>query len=212
MKSELSEKENPFLEILFVSTTDPNLKMDVLLQRAKYYFLSLCPIPPKRIEIRGINSIYLEFHNLEDFKAMYEKDLRIYSFLLDKILKTSNPEAILNDKSKFLPKDGLTDSKADFDENDRNYMVLRYRSNYLEPMRNNYTVVHHMNQILGVQIITEELQDGFIRFIKTRADFESMFVGKDEVKKWIKFFEVLKLDITQPAITQFLEIVKSYLD
>ena len=86
MKSELSIEEKPFLEILFISTTDPKLEMEVLLQRAKYYFLSLCPIPPERIEFRGINSIYLEFRNLEDFKAMYEKDLRIYTFLLDKIL------------------------------------------------------------------------------------------------------------------------------
>ncbi|MHA1675008.1 MAG: hypothetical protein ACTSYI_15435 [Promethearchaeota archaeon] len=191
--------------------------MEILLQRAKYYFLSLCPIPPERIEIRGINSIYLEFRDLEDFNAMYEKDLRIYTFLLDKILKTSNPELILNDENKFLRKDGLTDNKANSDEdedseNDENYMVLRYRSNYLEPIRKNYAIVHHMNQLLGVQIMTEELHDGFIRFIKTRADFESMFVGKDEVKKWIQFFEVLQLDITHPTIVKFLEIIKSYLN
>jgi len=214
MKSELSKEEKPFLEILSISTTNPKLKMEVLLQRAKGYFLRLCPIPPERIEIKDKNSIYLEFRNLEDFKAMYEKDLRIYKFLLDEILKTSNPESILNDESKFLHKDGLTDNRAKNDEdneNDENYMVLRYRSNYLEPMRKNYAVVHHMNQMLGVQIMTEELQDGFIRFIKTRADFESMFVGKDEVEKWIKFFNVLHMDINNPTIARFLDIVKSYL-
>ena len=79
-------------------------------------------------------------------------------------------------------------------------------------MRKNYNLIYRINHLLGVHIVNEELQDGFIRFVKTKADYESMFVGNDEVEKWVQFFEILQLDITHPTIVKFLEIIKSYLN
>ncbi|TFH29372.1 MAG: hypothetical protein E4G98_03930 [Promethearchaeota archaeon] len=202
----------PFLEISIISYSDPNLYLDAFFQRAKENLLDYGPIPPERIEITDVPSIYLEYQSLEDFEALYEKDFRVYTFLLDQILQSPNSETILNQNLQKLSADSLTNTNSNKSVDDENYLVLRYKSNYLDPMKKNYNLVHRMNRFLGVQIINEELQDGFIRFVKTKADYESMFVGNDEVEKWIQFFEVLQLDITHPTIVKFLEIIKSYLN
>lgn len=171
--------------------------------RAKENLLEYIPNPPKRWYISDKPSLVLEFSSEADFFAMYDKDYQIYSFLYENILQNDlefNPEIFRTHRVK----------QPIIDPNTPNYLVLRYRSNYLAPMKRNYGLTFKVNEIIGSQISIEEVQDGFIRFVKTKRDYQSMFLGNDAKEKWIKFFQLYEIDIEHPTIQEFIRIIDSY--
>ena len=201
--------EKPFLEISVVSKTDENLTIIDVLEQIKGNIMNYPANPPESVVISSKPSIIFTFSDLEHFKAMYEKDYRIYSYLYEKVLRqhVDLSSSIFKAKSGKMNASTSTQSTA----MQKNYIVLRYHSNNLAPMRRNYQLIYKVNEIFGFRVTNEEVQDGFVRFIKTKEDYDGMFVGRDEVEKWIEVFRLFEIDLTHPSILKFIEILKSFL-
>jgi len=75
-------------------------------------------------------------------------------------------------------------------------------------MRKNYQLVYKINVMLGSLIYNEEVQDGFVRFVKTKEDFEGMLTSSEDVNGWISWLEALGIDITDPVIEKFIVILR----
>ena len=201
--------KKPYLEISILSIFDKDISDLEIISTIKDNILGYIPKKPRKVEIRDNNKVYFEFESLEDFSAMYEKDYQIYSYVLDEILQNNldfKPNMFQKKKKKEIniPQNGLNDEIE-------NYLVLKNKSNYLEPMRRNYNLIYRVNEILGSHVVVEEVQDGFLRFIRSQQDFEALLIETDEVVNWLKLFEVLQIDIDNPTIQKFITIIKSYL-
>jgi hypothetical protein len=219
MEEELPLADRPFLEISVLSAQDPEFDIPSFLERAKAQLLSYLPRPPEQVYISDKPALVLKFATKADFEEMYEKDIAIYSYLLEHMFGDES-DGVFPPLSQTRPPpsarkgDGGSSHPTGSDtppEGEENYLVLRYRSNYIEPMRRNYNLVYQVNRHLGAQIVNEELHDGFIRFVKTKRDYESMFIGNDEMAKWREFFRVLGFGPDNPTVTKFMDILQSYL-
>jgi len=189
---ENKEIKKPFLEIFVEAKIDPDLSIKAILDLAKSSIVNYVPIAPERVEITPKPSLYLEFPSKAAFEALYEKDYRIYSYLLEKIL---------SEKLEISPR--KTEEPSSSSRPFQNYIILRYRSNYLAPMRRNYGLIYRVNEFLGSHISHEEVHDGFLRFIRTKADFDALLIGNDDFADWMAFLRTLGVDMTQPRFKNF---------
>ena len=114
-----------------------------------------------------------------------------------------------NENHNTSPSSGVkSDQNMNIDDPPaKNYAIIRYRSNYLEPLRRNYNLIYKVNEYLGSNVYNEEIGDGFLRFIKNKEDFDAMLLAADEVEAWKEWFNLYEYDLDNPIITQFLEIV-----
>ncbi|MHA1617700.1 MAG: hypothetical protein ACTSVZ_00345, partial [Promethearchaeota archaeon] len=157
---------------------------------------------------------------IEDFNSVYDQDYAIYQYLYEKILQNDllgnlNEIRIQQDlknreKERSSPSSDLeSDKNIDHGElSTKNYAIIRYRSNFLEPLRRNYNLIYKVNEYLGSNVYNEEIGDGFLRFIKNKEDFDAMLLAADEVEAWKEWFNLFEYDLANPNIVQFLEIVK----
>ncbi|MCF2141828.1 MAG: hypothetical protein K9W44_17385 [Candidatus Lokiarchaeota archaeon] len=206
-----------FLEISIISKSDKQQSDLKILNIVKENICNYAPYPPKRAKITKIPSVYLEFDSKNAFEALYEKDYLIYSYLYENILKSN---LILNHNS--LKNKDLTSNqvnRADFShesslkqEYSDNYIVFRYKTNYKEPLKRNYDLIYKVNEILGLNIVNEEIHDGFIRFIQTEKDFKALLSGNDDLSRWMSFLKTLNLNLEHPTVKKFLQIIEHTLN
>ena len=190
--------ENPFLEISILETTETHLTHVELLQKLQVDFLSSYQIPSSHIHITEKPSLFMKFDSKAAFIDMYNQDLHIYEYLYKKILSND----LLFQLEKVKKKRAKTPTP------ETNYIVLKYTANFLEPMRKSYQLVYKINVMLGSLIYNEEVQDGFVRFVRTKEDFEGMLSSSEDVDGWITWLQALGIDISDPTIEKFIEILR----
>jgi len=190
--------DKPFLEISILETTETKLSHVELLQKLQADFLSSYQIPKSHVRITDKPSLSIKFDSKAAFIDMYNQDLHIYEYLYKKILS--------NDLLFQLEK--VKKKRAKNPNPEINYIVLKYASNFLEPMRKSYQLVYKINVMLGSLIYNEEVHDGFVRFVRTREDFEGMLSSSEDVQGWITWLQALGIDIEDPTIEKFIEILR----
>ncbi|MHA1673763.1 MAG: hypothetical protein ACTSYI_09040 [Promethearchaeota archaeon] len=218
--SELNgESENPFLEVTLMELNDSDADFHQILDRLRQNFLTYYNLDPSYIEFQGNNQIMVHFSKKEEFYRVYDQDYAVYQYLYENILQNDllgnlNDIRIQKDQKnseiqKKSPSSGLKqDQNLDIDESQaKNYAIIRYRSNFLEPLRRNYNLIYKVNEYLGSNVYNEEIGDGFLRFIKNKEDFDAMLLAADEVEAWKEWFNLYEYNLNNPIITQFLEIV-----
>ena len=132
---------------------------------------------------------------------MYEKNYHMYEFLYDNILKNDLFfDSIFEGSSNKVPENEEEGA-------DQNYIVLRYHSNYLAPMRRSYGLTSRINRMLGAKLFNEEISGGFLRFLKTKEDFEGMLLPAKARWGWEEWFKIRNVDLTHPTVQSFLTIV-----
>ncbi|UYP44975.1 hypothetical protein NEF87_001260 [Candidatus Lokiarchaeum ossiferum] len=148
------------------------------------------------------NNPYLRFvfNSRSDFEFLYDQDYEAYAFLYDHILTNEMDfnfiEETVNRNKPSEPKDVA-----------ENYLIFHYKSNTIEPMRRNYRLTTKMNNLMGQNIAYEEIETGFLRFIHSKEDFESMLVMTTKKKGWEDYFKSKQISLTHPTIQTFFEIV-----
>ncbi|WP_371802374.1 hypothetical protein [Candidatus Lokiarchaeum ossiferum] len=200
--------EKPFLEISIASKSDTNLDDIQLLQRIKEGLIEIWTKTPESIEFTSKPSLLVTFQSLADFDAAYSHTYEVYEYLYDEILRRhiDLDENFFKEQQKLKNTTIKDEPDADYKQN---YIVLRYRSNNLAPMRRNYRLIDKVNEIFGFKITNEEIQDGYLRFLKTKEDWEGMLIGCDEVAQWTEVFQLFNIDISHPTIQKFMEIIRS---
>lgn len=199
--------EKPFLEISIVSKLDKCVDDLTLLQKLKESLMELWTKPPETMEFTSKPSLLVTFSTYTDFALAYKHSYEVYEYLFDEILRRH----INLDENFFKSQqNGKTTTIEDETQKKKeNYIVLRYKSNNLAPMRRSYRLIYKVNEIFGFKITNEEIQDGFLRFLQTKEDWEGMLVGCDEVAQWLEVFQLFNIDITHPTIQKFIEIVQT---
>ncbi|TFH29704.1 MAG: hypothetical protein E4G98_03380 [Promethearchaeota archaeon] len=229
------ESESPFLEITLMELNDQNDSdanyLDIL-DRLRQNFLQYYGLDPSSIKICGNNQMLVNFLEKTEFNRVYDQDYAVYQYLYENILqndllgnlneirmqkdlktrenlKLSHSSAMKSDPNTVHADLKNLNNLDDLDElSQKNYAVIRYRSNFLEPLRRNYNLISKVNEYLGSNVYNEEISDGFLRFVKNKEDFDAMLLAADEVEAWKEWFKLYEYDLDNPIIVQFLEIVQ----
>ncbi|XEO75516.1 hypothetical protein WKT22_00534 [Candidatus Lokiarchaeum ossiferum] len=195
--------ETPFLEISVEHTLEKSMSIYEILSQISVAFEVLYKKDANIIEQGGIFCVRIDFDSTLDFEKIYEQPYSLYTFLFDNFINGNDEfeKLFSEDTSNQIPnKNGL----------EENYLVLRYRTNCIAPMRNYYGFTSHVNKIFGDKVINEEIVDGYLRFIQTKTDFKALLAPGDVETGWKKRFERRKVDLNHPLIQEFFEKVKEW--
>lgn len=195
--------ESPFLEISIEQTSEKSISEHEIISRIAAAFQILYGTDAKVVENGDSFHVSINFNSISDFEKIYEKPYSMYTFLFDHFINEN-----VEFENLFL--DAQSSSTLPVAEEEKNYLVLRYRTNCITPMRRYYGFTVHVNKIFGDKVINEEIADGYLRFLKTKVDFEALLVPGDVETGWKKRFEMRKVDTNHPLILEFFNKVREW--
>jgi len=134
-----------------------------------------------------------------DFEKIYEKSFSFYVYVFENFI--DNNKAF---QSIFRDKKGNKNKKPE------NYIVLRYKTNFINPIKQYLGFTTRVNKIFGSTVINEELADGYLRFVNKKEDFEALLVPGDVRQGWVDFFKIKKIDLDLPQIKEFFKVVEKW--
>jgi hypothetical protein len=194
----------PFLEISIETTREKILSPSDLLTIIQKSLNRDYGLVSQLLQTEGTPYLRFEFTSKEAFERMYEKNYKMYEHLYDNILR----DELLFDPLFEASSDKSKEEEDEEDDgSDQNYIVLKYRSNYLTPMRRSYGLTSRINRMLGANLYNEEISGGFLRFLKTKEDFDGMLLPAKERWGWEEWFKIRNVDLTHPTVQSFLNIV-----
>ncbi len=192
------------MEISIEATNEKDLSEEQLIERVSKAFFELYG---KNCQIHKINRkpyIRIDFQSQDDFAKIYERQYSMYVYLFDEFLQEN-----LSIENLFAPWLKKSEKKGDNEQWD-NYLVLRYRTNCIEPMRQFYEFSAKINRFFGSRIINEEIIDGYLRFIHTKEDFEILLLPGDIEDAWRETFKIRGVDLDHPLIKKFFVTMRHW--
>ncbi len=136
----------------------------------------------------------LDYESKEHFVEGYSRDKLIY----ENFIKYVNLQDISLNNKKTL--------KNQSNEEEL-YLMVKYRTNFKEPIRKNYSFTFKIIELLGIGASYEEVQDGFILFYKTKQDY---LVGQMDLLNIDKSIEYLKSKgFYTPSIEAFFTQIRN---
>lgn len=204
MNGSNKNSENVFLEISIQSTTETELTEAELIDKIAQGFFRVYGTQTSIINYKGKPCVRTEFPSREAFAKIYERQYSMYVYIFDEFLKENL--AISDLFSEWLRASDQTNEEGNFE----NYLVLRYRTNCLEPMRQFYDFSAKINKFFGSRIINESVIDGFLRFIHTKEDFEILLLPGDIEDAWRETFKIRGVSLDNPLIQKFFETIRKW--
>ncbi len=189
----------PFLEISIERTFEKELSILELIEKIGKAFKLLYKKNYKIFDLKDDSYVRIDFESKMDFEKIYEKSFSFYVYVFENFIDKNNEF-----QSIFRDKKGNKKSKPE------NYIVLRYKTNYINPIKQYLGFTTRVNKIFGSTVINEELFDGYLRFVNTIYDFEALLVPGDVRQGWVDFFKIKKIDLDLPQIKEFFKVVEKW--
>lgn len=203
--SRCEDSENSvFLEISIDATQEKKLSKLEILGKIGAGFRKLYGKNYQLISKDENPYIRVDFPNQKAFEKIYEKPYSMYVFIFEEFVQEN-----LSIENLFA-NSSLQKSVKFQEEQEENYLVLRYKSNCLEPMRQYYEFTEKVNKFFGSKVYNEELYNGYLRFINTKEDFEILLLPGDMKHAWRETFKIRKVDENHPLIQKFFSSIEKW--
>ncbi len=189
----------PFLEISIERTFEKELSILELVVKIGKAFKLLYKKNYKIFDLKDDSYVRIDFESKMDFEKIYEKSFSFYVYVFENFI--DNNKAF---QSIFRDKKGNKNKKPE------NYIVLRYKTNFINPIKQYLGFTTRVNKIFGSTVINEELADGYLRFVNKKEDFEALLVPGDVRQGWVDFFKIKKIDLDLPQIKEFFKVVEKW--
>ena len=197
--------EGIYLEISVIETQEHKKSHKELLQLIIADYTKVYCISPSSVEFISDSTCRISFSSAQQFWAFYDVDFNIYEYMYENLLTN------FEDFPRFLKENFPSKPFAKSENTDDFYLIIRLKTNFLEPLKRNFELIYNINDIFGDQVFNEEVADGYLRFYKTKVDFENNLLPINDLDAWIEWFITLEIDIDHPIIQKFLDILKSCL-
>jgi len=189
----------PFLEISIERTLEEKLSILELVEKIGKAFKLLYKKDYRIFDLKDDSYVRIDFTSNKDFKKIYEKSFSFYVYVFENFLDNN-----LEFQSLFQEKEGKIDNSAE------NYLVLRYKTNHINPIRQYLGFTTRVNKYFGAKVINEELYDGYLRFLQRKEDFETLLVPGDIGSGWKDYFKIKKIDLNHPQIKEFFNVIEKW--
>lgn len=154
----------PFLEITVEVLEDETLSKSQVLSLIEKRIEHATKITPKYLKSPENPILRFDFPTISAFEQYYTRD----SALFDMYIQYREREGL-----KILEQSKSVHPSVELESI---YLVVRYRTNFKNPIRTNYRFVMSIIPLLDIRISYEEISDGFLLFFKRKEDFEDMAV------------------------------------
>lgn len=182
----------PFIEIFVTQQSQSCLSEKKILKLIQQRIFRTHHVEGVIIERKNLLILRIEYPTEANMSICYQYGVPFLKKIHDIIEKYPN-----------IPK-----FKSTQEENQRNYLSLRYRTNYKPAMRKVFNYAEKIAQVLNSQYAIEEIEDGFLMYYGRPIDFLFQQLDRKDytqVKKWMVSREI---DVNQPAILEILEFLK----
>ncbi|MHA2018865.1 MAG: hypothetical protein ACTSXY_11385 [Promethearchaeota archaeon] len=196
--------KKPFLEISLISTAEKKKTALQIMKKFQKNFEECYKINTSIRMEEKTPIIRVEFTSKDEFLAIYERDLDIYEFLLENVINGSlDLEEFKTEQlnSKLKIKSGSEQIDKE------NYIVLKFTSNFKDPMRKKYNLTTKVDHIFGVHSAFEEVEDGFIKFFERKEDFEDTMLDNLKRADWEKWLKLKGIGISTEFAKNFLNLL-----
>ncbi|MHA1673680.1 MAG: hypothetical protein ACTSYI_08625 [Promethearchaeota archaeon] len=196
-----------FLEISVDSTLEQELTELELLEQVSHGFKELYGKDCRTIEYNGKSCVRIDFPSQQAFAKIYEKSYSMYVYIFEQFVQENlSIENLFERSSNDEEPKGFSNDE----EPEGNYMVLRYRSNCMEPMRQYYEFAAKVNKFFGAVVINEQINDGYLRFIGTKTDYEILLLPSDMISAWQETFKIRGVSLNHPLIVKFFASIEKW--
>ena len=189
----------PFLEISIERTLEKKLSILELVEKIGKAFKLLYKKDYQIFDLKNDSYVRINFTSKKDFKKIYEKSFSFYVYVFENFLDNN-----LEFQALFQEKEGKINNSTE------NYLVLRYKTNHINPIRQYLGFTTRVNKYFGAKVINEELYDGYLRFLQRKEDFETLLVPGDIGSGWEDYFKIKKIDLNHPQIKQFFKVIEKW--
>ena len=198
----------PFLEISIERTFEKELSNLELIEKIGKAFKLLYKKDYKIFDLKDDSYVRIDFESKEDFKKIYERSFSFYVYIFENFLDNNIEfQEIFQNKTELNELDELGEL---VDNPSENYIVLRYKTNFINPIRQYLGFTTRVNRYFGAKVINEELHDGYLRFLHTKEDFETLLTPGDVRSGWEEYFNIKQIDLEHPQIKEFFIIVEKW--
>ena len=204
MSASNNSDEPIFLEISVESTIEQSLTELELLEQVSHAFKELYGKNCRMLEYKGRPCVRIDFPSQRAFEKIYEKAYSMYVFIFEEFVQEN-----LSIENLFARSSNSANPEED-DLQEGIYLVLRYRSNCIEPMRQYYEFTAKVNKFFGAVVVNEQLIDGYLRFIATKKDFEILLLPGDMEHAWRETFKIRGVDPNHPLIQKFFASIEKW--
>lgn len=183
--------EHPYIEVKIIQSKDPKMEILKVLENKS---LKNHHAHPTWKEEGDEKILRVDYDSIDLFVKGYTRDKLIY----ENFIKYINLQEIHFGNNK---------SQTD-EDNEEIYLMLKYRTNYKDPIRNNYSFTFKIIELIGIGASYEEVYDGFILFYKTKEDFligQMDLLNLKEVKAFLSSKNLLK-----PSIEVFFNQLENH--
>ncbi len=193
----------PYLQISVISTCEANRSHKQILKRFKDRFERVHKISGQWLDVHGNLVLELIYPSIDRFVKCYHSGFDILS-------KLAEDKQFGHLKLREIFTKAIASKNMETDNpHDKNYVVVKYQTNYIKPMRVYYQFVSNVARLLGIMYSIEEIENGFLLFFQRKIDLIGAQLDPtnyDEVKEWIQF---LNIDLKEESIQKLLEYIKS---
>lgn len=206
----MNSVQDPYIEIEIVSTLETELKPKELLDIVKLRFEKTQKVTTSWNGSESAPILRLKYTSQEDLIEGYTRDLFLFNYFTEII--NTNPESLqdLFETLKAEPKAPISKANADLSNTcpePGNYIVLKYRTNFKDPLRKNYQLTAQIAQLLGESVCIEEVQDGFLYFFQTKDAFEDANFDKLNPKELGLWFKKRGIGLDHPKIKELFVLI-----
>ncbi|MHA1746030.1 MAG: hypothetical protein ACTSWW_08515 [Promethearchaeota archaeon] len=196
--------ELPFIEIRIISTSEAEIRPIDIMEQLKKELDDCYHLKITLQNHEELPYLYVGFPSSEAFSAAYQRDMDVYGLLINQI------ENGKIDIQEFQEELAASTEKNPPNEDEDIYIILKYTSNWKEPIRKNYQLTMKVDQIFGVQSSFEEVEDGFLKFYKRRQDFEDSKIDNNSRDGWKKWFELRGFNPDSQFAQTFFAILEEH--
>ncbi len=193
---------SPYIKIAIVSTCEKKLSEKDILEIIRDRFIRTHNVDVSWKGTEEKPRILIQYPSEEYFKQCYAMGLEFFVKIVESF-KERNLDLV-----NIFPSGNSADSGEDCETLEENYMILRYETNFMEPMQKNYEFTAKAGALLGSQFFVEAIDGGFLMFYKRKDDFLGAQMDRSnpaEIRRWM---EERSVDFNHPVIKEFLQIVQ----
>ncbi len=166
-----------FVDISIVNTQETSLSSRDILTIIKDRVEKTKELTTKWVEMDRNLVLRFIFPSLKHYTLFFQRG---YAFLdvLIKILSEDQIDSFFQESSEETTS-----------HNDQMYLVLKYQTQYKDPLRAKYEYNKWFEEKFREQIYIEEITDGFLHFYKRKIDFVNVNLDvlvPEELDQWIK--------------------------
>lgn len=189
----------PFLEIHIDSTLETSKTHNELVREIGNAYQTMYSKSVSYMQNQNLEFIRVDFETKSEFEAVFESSFNFYAFIFDNFLV----------KYPDFPK--LFQKCQDHSHKQhKNYIVLRYKTDYITPLRRYYGFTSRVNLLFGSNVMNEEIEDGYLRFIRTKIDFLHLIQPVGIQADWEHLFKIRQVSLKHPLVKAFFEAFQEW--